>query len=62
MHIYIKKVYICNMIQLKLEQRAKILNLSKEYYKRCKDRNKYDDIIDKTTKMVIEQIISLIKK
>lgn len=50
------------MIQLKLEQRAKILNLSKEYYKRCKDRNKYDDIIDKTTKMVIEQIISLIKK
>lgn len=48
------------MIKLTIEEKAKIFGLSKEYYKRCKDRKKYEKYISNTLNTITSKIITLL--
>jgi len=48
-------------MKITIEERAKLLGLSKEYYKRCKKRKEYDILIDKCIELIRNKIIEVIK-
>ena len=48
-------------MKITIEERAKLLGLSKEYYKRCKKRKEYDILIDKCIEFVRNKMIEAIK-
>lgn len=48
-------------MKITIEERAKVFSLSKEYYKRCKDRKKYDKIVDNLIQLMTDKLIERIK-
>ena len=47
-------------MKITIEERARLLGLSKEYYKRCKKRKEYDILIDKCIEFIKSKVIEAI--
>lgn len=49
-------------MKITIEERAALLGLSKDYYKRCKKRKQYDELIDKCIELVKNKIVEKIRQ